>query len=56
MGLTYAAFAPLLIHTEHGDVPSVGQIVVDALLAYDDAYGIRRLVGISLTKRRSYHY
>lgn len=38
----YAAFAPVLVHAEHGYVASVSDMLVHALLAYDDANRNRR--------------
>lgn len=38
----YAAFAPALVHAEHGYVASVSDMLVHALLAYDNANRNRR--------------
>lgn len=46
--LTDAAFAPILIDAEHGDVASVGDMLVHALLAHDYTYRDRRALRNSL--------
>lgn len=40
--LTDAAFAPILVDAEHGNIASVGDVLVHALLAHDNAYRDRR--------------
>lgn len=47
-GLTDAALAPVLVDAEHGDVASVGDVLVGALLAHDDTYRDRRARGDGL--------
>ena len=50
-GLTDAAFAPALVDAEHGDVASVGDVLVHALLAHDHAYRDGRSGGDGLQAR-----
>ena len=49
--LTDAAFAPALVDAEHGNVASVGGVLVHALLAHDHAYRDRRSGGYGLKGR-----
>ena len=39
MKLTYASLPPSLVHAEHGDVSSIRDGFVGALLTYNGAYG-----------------
>ena len=49
--LTDAAFAPIFIDAEHGDVASVRDVLVHALLAHDNAYRDRRACRYGLEER-----
>ena len=50
--LTYPPFPPALMYAQHGNIASVRDISVHALLANDDTHRVRRLTRISLNARR----
>ena len=46
--LTYPPFPPALMYAQHGNIASIRDISVHALLANDDTHRVRRLTRISL--------